>query len=204
MKKIGSVLVAVLFLMVLLFQQAVAQSISASKQTASVNIGATTTALTNIIPKPVSVKEAPGVFTFYRNTIIETPASLVHAKQLLQSQLSNYNFAANKQTTTIKYILAGSADKIAKEGYTITIAPNAIIVKAKNIQGALLASQSVLESFERQFNAGRKTWLDLMTVAKDVAQNEMQLAELRGAELQTSWHLHILTSDNYSQIHSKP
>jgi len=52
---------------------------------------------------------------------------------------------------------------------------------------------SVLESFERQFNAGRKTWLDLMTVAKDVAQNEMQLAELRGAEIQTSWHLHILT-----------
>jgi len=76
--------------------------------------------------------------------------------------------------------------------------------KTQAIQGALSASQSVLESFERQFNAGRKTWLDLMTVAKDVAQNELQLAELRGAELQTSWHLHILTSDNYSPIHSKP
>jgi len=76
--------------------------------------------------------------------------------------------------------------------------------RTQAIQGALSASQSVLESFERQFNAGRKTWLDLMTVAKDVAQNEIQLAELRGTELQTSWHLHILTSDNYSQIHSKP
>ena len=76
--------------------------------------------------------------------------------------------------------------------------------KTQAIQGALSASQSVLESFERQFNAGRKTWLDLMTVAKDVAQNELQLAELRGAELQTSWHLHILTNDNYSPIHSKP
>jgi adhesin transport system outer membrane protein len=76
--------------------------------------------------------------------------------------------------------------------------------RTQAIQGALSASQSVLESFERQFNAGRKTWLDLMTVAKDVAQNELQLAELRGAELQTSWHLHILTSDNYSPIHSKP
>ncbi len=76
--------------------------------------------------------------------------------------------------------------------------------RTQAIQGALSASQSVLESFERQFNAGRKTWLELMTVAKDVAQNEMQLAELRGTELQTSWHLHILTSDNYSQTHSKP
>ena len=72
------------------------------------------------------------------------------------------------------------------------------------IQGALQSSMAVLESFERQFNAGRKTWLDLMTVAKDVAQNEMQLAEVRGAELQTSWHLHILTSDNYSPVNSKP
>ncbi len=76
--------------------------------------------------------------------------------------------------------------------------------KMQAIQGALESSVSVLESFERQFNAGRKTWLDLMTVAKDVAQNEMQLAELRGAEMQTSWHLHILTSDNYSQVNPKP
>ena len=72
------------------------------------------------------------------------------------------------------------------------------------IQGALDSSMAVLDSFERQFNAGRKTWLDLMTAAKDVAQNEMQWAELRGAELQTSWHLHILTSDNYSQVNPKP
>ena len=142
MKKYFSVLVVVFFLMVLVLQQTVAQSTSA-----------TTTSLTNIIPKPVSVKEAPGVFTFYRNTIIETPASLVHAKQLLQSQLSNYNFAANKQTTTIKYILAGSADKIAKEGYTITIAPNAIIVKAKNIQGALLATNTLVQIQLLQKNA---------------------------------------------------
>jgi adhesin transport system outer membrane protein len=76
--------------------------------------------------------------------------------------------------------------------------------KMQAIQGALQSSMAVLESFERQFNAGRKTWLDLMTVAKDVAQNEMQLAEVRGAELQTSWHLHILTSDNYSPVNSKP
>jgi hypothetical protein len=71
MKKIGSILVAVLFLIVLLLQQAVAQSISARIQTASVITSPTSTSLTNIIPKPVSVKEAAGVFTFYHNTIIE-------------------------------------------------------------------------------------------------------------------------------------
>jgi hypothetical protein len=37
-----------------------------------------------------------------------------------------------------------------------------------------------------------------------VAQNEMQLAELRGAELQASWHLYILTSDIFAQANPKP
>ena len=160
MKKYLSVLVAVLFLLVLLIQQAVAQSktisaqsTSANKQTASVLISPTTTPLTNIIPKPVSVKETPGVFTFYHNTIIETPASLLHAKQLLQSQLSNYSFANNKQATKIKYILAGSTDKIAKEGYAITIAPNTIVIKVKNIQGALLATNTLVQIQLLQKNA---------------------------------------------------
>ena len=144
MKKIVLVFTAMLFICPYLVQKATAQSIAA---------GINTTSLTNIIPKPVSVKEAPGVFTFYRNTIIETPASLLHAKQLLQSQLSNYNFASNKQATKIKYILAGSADKIAKEGYAITIAPNTIVVKAKNIQGALLATNTLVQIQLLQKNA---------------------------------------------------
>jgi outer membrane protein, adhesin transport system len=76
--------------------------------------------------------------------------------------------------------------------------------KMQVLEGALQASQSVLESFERQFNAGRKSWLDLMTIAKDVAQNETQLAELRGSQLQTSWRLQILTSDNYAQVNPAP
>jgi adhesin transport system outer membrane protein len=76
--------------------------------------------------------------------------------------------------------------------------------KMQVLEGALQASQSVLESFERQFNAGRKSWLDLMTIAKDVAQNETQLAELRGSQLQTSWHLQILITDNYTQVNPSP
>ena len=90
MKKYFSVLVAVLFLMVMVFQQALAQSTSAAKQTASVIISPTTTSLTNIIPKPVSVKEAPGVFTFYRNTIIETPASLGYVLEHVLNSLNHH------------------------------------------------------------------------------------------------------------------
>ena len=60
-----------------------------------------------------------------------------------------------------------------------------IAQRTKSIEGALQASASVFESFERQFNSGRKTWLDLMTVVRDVVQNESQLAEIRGSEMQS-------------------
>jgi len=76
--------------------------------------------------------------------------------------------------------------------------------RVQSIEGALQASAAVFESFERQFNSGRKTWLDLMTVVRDVVQNEIQLAEIRGSELQSSWRLQIVTSDSYFQKSPKP
>ena len=79
-----------------------------------------------------------------------------------------------------------------------------IAQRVQAIEGALQASAAVFESFERQFNSGRKTWLDLMTVVRDVVQNEIQLAEIRGSELQSSWRLQIVTSDSYFQKSPKP
>jgi adhesin transport system outer membrane protein len=79
-----------------------------------------------------------------------------------------------------------------------------IAPRVQAIEGALQASAAVFESFERQFNSGRKTWLDLMTVVRDVVQNEIQLAEIRGSELQSSWRLHIVTRNSYSQTSTKP
>jgi adhesin transport system outer membrane protein len=79
-----------------------------------------------------------------------------------------------------------------------------IAQRVQAVEGALQASAAVFESFERQFNSGRKTWLDLMTVVRDVVQNEIQLAEIRGSELQSSWRLHIVTSNNYSPTSPKP
>lgn len=69
---------------------------------------------------------------------------------------------------------------------------------------ALEASQAVLDSFERQFSSGRKSWLDLMTTAREVAQNETQIADLKGAEMQTSWRLHILTTGSYFPRSTRP
>jgi outer membrane protein, adhesin transport system len=52
------------------------------------------------------------------------------------------------------------------------------------IRGLSMASQAaaeVLDSYERQFLAGRKQWLDLMNAAREQAQTESQLADALGA-----------------------
>ncbi len=69
---------------------------------------------------------------------------------------------------------------------------------------SLEASQAVLDSFERQFANGRKSWLDLMTITREVAQNEVQIADMKANEMQTAWRLHILTTGSYFPTSSRP
>ena len=76
--------------------------------------------------------------------------------------------------------------------------------RLQTLARSLDASQAVLDSFERQFASGRKSWLDLMTIAREVAQNEAQIADIKAAEIQTAWRLHILTSGSYFQAGSQP
>jgi hexosaminidase len=113
----------------------------------------TITPLTQVIPKPISIKEASGVFTFYKNTTIENAPALLNAKKLLQSQLINYNFSSTKNSSKIIFIQANAKDPITKEGYSINITPNTISITAKNIQAALLATNTLVQIQLLQSNA---------------------------------------------------
>ncbi|MEI6190217.1 MAG: family 20 glycosylhydrolase [Chitinophagia bacterium] len=113
----------------------------------------TTTPLTQLIPKPISIKEASGLFTFYKNTSIEAAPALLNAKKLLQSQLINYNFSSSKNSSKIIFLQANTKDPIAKEGYAINITPNTISITAKNIQAALLATNTLVQIQLLQNNA---------------------------------------------------
>lgn len=52
-----------------------------------------------------------------------------------------------------------------------------VIALGQASQGAVL----VLESFERQFQAGRKTWVDLLNAVRDLAQNQYAQADTQTA-----------------------
>lgn len=64
------------------------------------------------------------------------------------------------------------------------------------LAGLNIARQSaadVLDSYERQFLAGRKQWIDLMNAAREQAQSTVQLADAIGAHQLSNWRLAVLS-----------
>jgi adhesin transport system outer membrane protein len=65
--------------------------------------------------------------------------------------------------------------------------------RLSSVQASLRSAQSVSESFDRQFLAGRKTWLDVMNAARELAQTEALVADLLATQVVVSWRLSFYT-----------
>ncbi len=61
------------------------------------------------------------------------------------------------------------------------------------LESARQAAEDVLASYERQFLAGRKQWIDLMNAAREQAQSDAQLADAMGAGQLANWRLALLS-----------
>lgn len=57
---------------------------------------------------------------------------------------------------------------------------------------SLKSSEFISEAWGRQFLAGRKTWLDVMNAARELAQVEAQIAEIQANQLVLTWRLSLL------------
>ena len=66
-------------------------------------------------------------------------------------------------------------------------------IRLKSLATAKRASADVLASYERQFLAGRKQWLDLMNAAREQAQTATQIADARGAMHSSALKLTLFT-----------
>ncbi|MHB1215673.1 MAG: TolC family protein [Thiobacillus sp.] len=61
------------------------------------------------------------------------------------------------------------------------------------LNASLEAAGQVSESYDRQFLAGRKTWLDVMNAARELTQTQVQLADIKSAQIVATWRLAIHT-----------
>jgi adhesin transport system outer membrane protein len=62
-----------------------------------------------------------------------------------------------------------------------------------SLKASLKAAEDVSASYDRQFLAGRKSWLDVMNAARELAQTETQLADLQSTLVVVSWRLGAYT-----------
>lgn len=61
------------------------------------------------------------------------------------------------------------------------------------LQKANASAKEVLQSWDRQFLAGRKTWQDLMNSLKEQVQLDVQFADLSGTRLVSAWRIKLMT-----------
>ena len=61
------------------------------------------------------------------------------------------------------------------------------------LQRSLQATQATAEAWDRQFLAGRKSWLEVMNTARELMQAELELADAQSAQIQLTWRLALLS-----------
>ena len=60
------------------------------------------------------------------------------------------------------------------------------------LQASLLSAEAVSRAWGQQFLVGLKSWLDVMNAARELAQVEVQIADVSTEQLLYSWRLSIL------------
>ena len=61
------------------------------------------------------------------------------------------------------------------------------------LEASLQASRATALAWDRQFLAGRKSWVEVMNSARELAQAETDLADLQTARVLLSWRLALYT-----------
>ena len=61
------------------------------------------------------------------------------------------------------------------------------------LERSLQAARRTAEAWDRQFLAGRKSWMEVMNTARELLQAELELADAQATLVQTTWRLAILT-----------
>jgi adhesin transport system outer membrane protein len=61
------------------------------------------------------------------------------------------------------------------------------------LQDSLQASRDTAQAWDRQFLAGRKTWVEVMNIARELAQAETELADVLAVRVLVSWRLALYT-----------
>ena len=67
-------------------------------------------------------------------------------------------------------------------------------VRQKALELSLSANEDIAKAFNRQYLAGRRSWVEVMNTARELSQAELELAELKAAKVLSYWRLSFLVN----------
>jgi hexosaminidase len=105
----------------------------------------------SLIPAPVSQQLEQGSFTLPKSIVIEAQQGLSQSAQDLKDHLSTatgypVSVAANNPSATIRLVLNKTPDNtLGAEGYTLSVTPKAVTIKANQAAGVFYGVQTLLQ-----------------------------------------------------------
>jgi adhesin transport system outer membrane protein len=108
------------------------------------------------------------------------------------STLSNIEAAQTQYAAALSEIEVQSRT-LTEQVFTDHAQALALTSRLQSMQTSLNSAEDVSASYDRQFLAGRKSWLDVMNAARELAQIEAQLADLQAMQVVVSWRLAACT-----------
>lgn len=87
--------------------------------------------------------------------------------------------------------MASNKRLIEEQIRTDQLAVDSLQLRAASLNASLASAQALVQSWDRQFLAGRKTWVELMNAARDLAQSQTTLADVRASLVVSSWRLAV-------------
>lgn len=67
-------------------------------------------------------------------------------------------------------------------------------IRQEALELSLSANQDIAEAFNRQYLAGRRSWVEVMNTARELSQAELELADLKAAKVLSYWRLSFLVN----------
>ena len=109
-----------------------------------------------VIPRPQSLTMGRGSFRFTKETVFVIDPALMPARLPFLEQFekaSGFRFSVQKVALLTNYVVIDTDTSLPKEGYTLTVNPKEIIIKAGGYNGALYALETLRQLLPKEFES---------------------------------------------------
>ena len=143
----------------------------------------------SIIPQPQSMVLGKGYFQFTQETVFVIDPALMPARLPFFEQFeraSGFKFAVQKVALSGNSVVIDTDKSLPKEGYTLTVTPQQINIKAADYNGALYALQTLRQLLPNEVESTKlvkRDWLVPSVTISDAPQYQW-----RGLMLDVSRH----------------